>query len=205
MAVRARARALRRMPHGPPVDAAPDGAEADARQGTLGMIAGYERPLHSSTLRPARENCESCHWPQAEHHDTSPSTSASPPTEEQRDPTSGSPLHTTANVERETPWKVTGIHWHIANDVEFMTPRTRRRARSLGADTTARRHQGDLHRPRVEADRRRNSASSSRGASSATTATTPSATRSRTRPISSTTRCPRDVSTATFRTPRRAR
>ena len=26
-----------------------------------GMIAGYERPLHASGMRPAREACESCH------------------------------------------------------------------------------------------------------------------------------------------------
>jgi nitrate reductase cytochrome c-type subunit len=85
------------------------------------MIAGYERPLHSTTLRPARENCEGCHWPQAEHHDSV--------TVVKRfgvDPKSSATdyrltLHTTANVERETPWKVTGIHWHIANDVEFVT------------------------------------------------------------------------------------
>ncbi len=31
-------------------------------------------------------------------------------------------LHTTANAERDIPWKVTGIHWHIANDVEFKSP-----------------------------------------------------------------------------------
>ena len=34
-----------------------------------GMIAGYERPTHGSTLRPAREACEACHWPENEHHD----------------------------------------------------------------------------------------------------------------------------------------
>ena len=87
-----------------------------------GMIAGYERPLHSSTLRPARENCEGCHWPQAEHHDsiTVNKRFAADPKSSEAD--IRLTLHTTANVERETPWKVTGIHWHIANDVEFVTP-----------------------------------------------------------------------------------
>jgi len=85
-----------------------------------GMIAGYERPLHSSTLRPARENCEGCHWPQSEHHD-----SVAVNKRYGTDPKSSETdyrlvLHTTAGVERETPWKVTGIHWHIANDVEFV-------------------------------------------------------------------------------------
>lgn len=86
-----------------------------------GMIAGYERPLHSSTLRPARENCEGCHWPQVEHHDSVGVNKryATDPKSSQSD--IRLILHTTANVERETPWKVTGIHWHIANDVEFVT------------------------------------------------------------------------------------
>ena len=84
-----------------------------------GMIAGYERPLHSSTLRPARENCEGCHWPQAEHHDsvTVNKRFATDPKSSETD--YRLTLHTTANVEREIPWKVTGVHWHIANDVEF--------------------------------------------------------------------------------------
>ena len=34
-----------------------------------GMIAGYERPMHSGPASGAR-NCESCHWPQTEHHDS---------------------------------------------------------------------------------------------------------------------------------------
>jgi nitrate/TMAO reductase-like tetraheme cytochrome c subunit len=87
-----------------------------------GMVAGYERPMHASGLRPAREACESCHWPQAEHHDSI--------TVNKRygtDPKSSEvdyrlTLHTTADVERENPWKVTGIHWHIANPVQFKSP-----------------------------------------------------------------------------------
>jgi hypothetical protein len=93
-----------------------------------GMIAGYERPLHASGMRPAREACESCHYPQTEHHDSL--------TVNKRygtDPKSSEidyrlTLHTTANTERETPWKVTGIHWHIANDVEFKSPDVQGRA-----------------------------------------------------------------------------
>ena len=87
-----------------------------------GMIAGYDRPLHSSTLRPARENCEGCHWPQAEHHD-SVTVSKRFGTDAKSSGTDYRlTLHTTANVERELPWKVTGIHWHIANDVQFKSP-----------------------------------------------------------------------------------
>ena len=35
-----------------------------------GMIVGYERPTMSSTLRPARDSCEACHWPEVRHSDT---------------------------------------------------------------------------------------------------------------------------------------
>ena len=38
----------------------------------LGMITGYERPLAATTLRPARDNCEGCHWPES----TTPTRSA---------------------------------------------------------------------------------------------------------------------------------
>ena len=36
----------------------------------LGMITGYERPLAATTLRPARDSCEGCHWPAVNHDDT---------------------------------------------------------------------------------------------------------------------------------------
>ena len=35
----------------------------------LGMITGYERPLTATTLRPARDSCEGCHWPSVDHDD----------------------------------------------------------------------------------------------------------------------------------------
>src|SRR5512138_796901 len=34
-----------------------------------GMIVGYERPTVSTTLRPARQNCEGCHNPTVVHRD----------------------------------------------------------------------------------------------------------------------------------------
>ena len=86
-----------------------------------GMIAGYERPLHSSTLRPARENCESCHWPQVEHHDSIAVNKRFGTDPKSSETDYRLTLHTSANVEREIPWKISGIHWHIASDVEFIT------------------------------------------------------------------------------------
>jgi hypothetical protein len=92
-----------------------------------GMIAGYERPLHSSTLRPAREACESCHYPLAEHHDSILVVKRFAPDAKSTQSDTRLILHTTANVDRETPWKVSGIHWHVANVVEFVSPDPQRR------------------------------------------------------------------------------
>ena len=35
----------------------------------LGMFTGYKRPLNATTLRPARDSCEGCHWPAVNHDD----------------------------------------------------------------------------------------------------------------------------------------
>jgi len=87
-----------------------------------GMIVGYERPLHASGMRPAREACESCHWPETEHHDSVVVNKRYGVDPKSLETDYRITLHTTANSEREIPWKVTGIHWHIANDVEFRSP-----------------------------------------------------------------------------------
>jgi hypothetical protein len=84
-----------------------------------GMIVGYERPLHASGMRPAREACEACHYPQTEHHD-----SIAVNKRYGTDPKSSEieyrlVLHTSADAPRELDWKVSGIHWHIANDVQY--------------------------------------------------------------------------------------
>ena len=129
-----------------------------------GMIAGYERPMHASGLRPAREACESCHWPQAEHHDSI--------TVNKRygtDPKSSEidyrlTLHTTANVEREIPWKVTGIHWHIANDVQFKSPDVQGGSIPWVQVIEARRYQGHVSSMRARSCRRRKLAKLERAA-----------------------------------------
>jgi len=93
-----------------------------------GMIAGYERPTHGSTLRPAREACEACHWPENEHHDkiVVKKRFATDPASSEID--YRITLHTSSGVEREQDWKASGIHWHIANDVEFISPDPQRRS-----------------------------------------------------------------------------
>lgn len=90
-----------------------------------GMIAGYERPITSGTLRPSREACESCHWPSVEHHD-----SIAVKVHYGTDPASSESrtkivLHTGMGEIRESYTK--GIHWHIQNEVSFVSPDPQRR------------------------------------------------------------------------------
>jgi hypothetical protein len=90
-----------------------------------GVIFGYERPLVSTTLRPARQNCEGCHNPSVvhfdsivvrKHYDTDPKSSET---------TTRLVLHTGSGAIREKEAK--GIHWHVANDVSFIATDAQRR------------------------------------------------------------------------------
>jgi len=90
-----------------------------------GMIAGYERPLHSSTLRPAREACESCHYPEVVHRDSIVLKKRYKSDAPSSEVSTRLVLHTAFDVPRETTSK--GIHWHIANQIEYITIDDQRR------------------------------------------------------------------------------
>jgi len=90
-----------------------------------GMIVGYDRPITSGTLRPSREACESCHDPAVEHHD-----SVAVKVQYGTDPLSSESrtkivLHTGMDAVRTGYTK--GIHWHIQNEVRFVSPDPQRR------------------------------------------------------------------------------
>jgi nitrate reductase cytochrome c-type subunit len=84
-----------------------------------GMIVGYERPLHASGMRPAREACEACHFPQAEHHDSIAFNKRYATDPKSTEIEYRLTLHTSATAVRPEPWKISGIHWHIDNDVQY--------------------------------------------------------------------------------------
>jgi hypothetical protein len=90
-----------------------------------GMVAGYERPTVSTTLRPSREACESCHWPPAEHHDSILFKFHYGTDPESTQTRTKLVVHTGFNVVREGASK--GVHWHIANDVRFVSLDPQRR------------------------------------------------------------------------------
>ena len=83
------------------------------------MIAGYERPVASSTLRPSREACENCHWPSAEHHDSIATKVRYGTDAESSETKTTLVMHTGVGAIRDTNAK--GVHWHIMNDVEFVS------------------------------------------------------------------------------------
>jgi hypothetical protein len=85
-----------------------------------GMIVGYERPVASHTLRPARDNCESCHWPSVVHRDSIEIKKRYQTDEPSSEVSTRLVLHTGHGAIREHGAK--GIHWHIDNEVLFKTP-----------------------------------------------------------------------------------
>jgi hypothetical protein len=90
-----------------------------------GMIVGYDRPVGSHTLRPSRDNCEACHWPSVEHHDSIAIKKRYEADDKSSESTTRLTLHTGVGTIREGNAK--GIHWHIQNEVFFKTPAPQQR------------------------------------------------------------------------------
>ena len=91
----------------------------------LGMITGYERPLAATTLRPARDSCEGCHWPAVNHDDkvrTKVHYEADAKNTEVR---TRLIMHTGGGVAREKATR--GIHWHVEQNVEYVTDDVQKR------------------------------------------------------------------------------
>ena len=168
----------------------------------LGMITGYKRPLAASTLRPARDNCESCHWPEVNHSDrvrTKVHFDADAKNTETR---TRLVVHTGSGEARDKTTR--GIHWHIAQNVEFVTDDVQKRTipwvRITGKDgKTTTYFDAASKVSRAEMDQK------PKQRMECATATMRPATRSSTRRIASTRRSPRARSTAACRRSRRAR
>jgi nitrate/TMAO reductase-like tetraheme cytochrome c subunit len=90
-----------------------------------GVIFGYERPLVSTTLKPARQNCEGCHNPSVVHHDTIVVRKHYDNDPKSSETATRLVLHTGSGTIREKEAK--GIHWHIANEVSFIATDPQRR------------------------------------------------------------------------------
>jgi hypothetical protein len=90
-----------------------------------GMIVGYERPTVSTTLRPARQNCEGCHNPSVVHRDAVVVKKHYDADAASSETTTRLVLHTGFGTIRDKNAK--GIHWHVANDVSFVATDPQRR------------------------------------------------------------------------------
>lgn len=78
----------------------------------------YERPIRIKSLRPARETCELCHWPQAFYEDRVQENQHFAPDEKNSLSTTFLIMRTGGGLSREG--RGHGIHWHIENKVEFI-------------------------------------------------------------------------------------
>lgn len=84
----------------------------------LGMFLGYERPLHATTLRPARVSCELCHSPEVVHRDTVVLKKSYATDERSTETTTRLVVHTGFGAIREG--EAQGVHWHIVNPVNYV-------------------------------------------------------------------------------------
>jgi nitrate/TMAO reductase-like tetraheme cytochrome c subunit len=97
-----------------------------------GMIVGYERPIRTHSLRPARIACEECHWPEARHNDTvrvkyryadDPKSTESRTTLRLHTGTGARVASGSSETEPEISLAThfaKGIHWHITQDVDYV-------------------------------------------------------------------------------------
>jgi len=83
-----------------------------------GMIAGYERPVHSKTMRPARDSCEACHWPEARHSDTVRTKIRFGDDPKSLETKTTLVMHTGVGEVREANTR--GIHWHITRPITYI-------------------------------------------------------------------------------------
>ena len=91
----------------------------------LGMFTGYERPLAATTLRPASDNCERCHWPEVNHSDRVRTKVHFAPDAKNTETRTRLVVHTGSGEAREKATR--GIHWHITQNVEFVTDDVQKR------------------------------------------------------------------------------
>jgi hypothetical protein len=82
------------------------------------LLRNYERPVFASTLRPASETCEKCHWPLAFHDDSVWEIKRFAEDEENTESITYLVMHTGGGTAREGRGK--GIHWHVENQVWYI-------------------------------------------------------------------------------------
>lgn len=90
----------------------------DAGHGVKYLTRSYETPVYVTSMRPARETCEKCHWPLAFHNDTVREEKRFAEDEENTQSRTYLVMHTGGGTAREGRGK--GIHWHVENQVWYI-------------------------------------------------------------------------------------
>ena len=91
----------------------------------LGMVTGYKRPLNATTLRPARDSCEGCHWPSVNHDDKVRTKVHYDTDAKSTETRTRLVVHTGSGEAREKATR--GIHWHIDQNVEYVSDDAQKR------------------------------------------------------------------------------
>ena len=100
------------------------------------MVDRLQASATATTLRPARESCEGCHWP-AVNHDDKVRTKVHYDTDAKNTEVRTKLIvHTGGGEARDKATR--GIHWHVEQDVEYVTDDEQKRTIPLGPDHVAR-------------------------------------------------------------------
>ncbi len=92
---------------------------ADMRHVILFAFRSYETPIVIKSLRPAREACEHCHWPQKFYSDRVVKIARFAQDDKSTELDTYLILKTGGGTVRAGQGY--GIHWHVENDVEFVS------------------------------------------------------------------------------------
>ncbi len=90
----------------------------DLRHVVLTVTGDYEFPIFSRAMRPARESCETCHFPEKFSNDSLVALTKHAPDEDNTVTNTYLVLKTGGGSEREGLGR--GIHWHVENEVWYL-------------------------------------------------------------------------------------
>lgn len=90
----------------------------DLRHVVLNVTQNFEYPIYSRAMRPARESCETCHFPEKFSDDSLRQVHRFEPDEQNTEERTLLLMKTGGGSQREGLGR--GIHWHIENEVWYL-------------------------------------------------------------------------------------
>lgn len=96
------------------------GRKAGDMKHVISLIAQqYETPIHAKNMRPARDSCEKCHWPEKFSNDSLRVIKHYDSDKDNTEHSTFLVMRTGGGTEREGRGR--GIHWHIENQVWYIS------------------------------------------------------------------------------------